>query len=486
MSYKVTPAADGDSATDSADDIEEQAADGDTATDSADEMEEQAADGDSATDSTKETEQQVADEDSTTDSTKEIEEQAADWDSATDSTDEIEKQAADGYSATDSADEMDEQATNGDTATDSADEMDEQATNEDTATDSADEMEEQATNGDTATDSADEMEEQAADGDNATDSTKQTEQQVADEDSATDSTKEIEEQAADGDSATDATKETEQQAADGDSATDSTKETEEQTLPPRVYIISIDSLRECFHRIPEEDLNTLFLELCFTIPLNKLLHLLSNRKGLHIISELDLANSLSNIPRDLQSEVVFEIVQQQKQEIKEDCQSFAQMYKNLDTLQSFNPEEWFSHRNFVLKSVVNALASHEKNYFQRCLALEHLYNLQGFSFVSPCSFMTNISLLAISNSKLTVNLFSKALPGGSYTTLKAWTRDLASEPMSFPSGDCMVAIDNDQIVQRKWKVKVGQKSRVSVVTSVCQAEVNPEGTSQKRGDLAPR
>ena len=137
--------------------------------------------------------------------------------------------------------------------------------------------------------------------------------------------------------------------------------TEEQTLPPRVYIISIDSLRECFHRIPEEDLNTVFLELCFTIPLDKLLHLLSNRKGLHIISELDLANSLSNIPRDLQSEVVFEIVQQQKQEIKEDCQSFAQMFKNLDTLQSFNPEEWFSHRNFVLKSVVNALASHEKS-----------------------------------------------------------------------------------------------------------------------------
>ena len=326
----------------------------------------------------------------------------------------------------------------------------------------------------------------AADGDSATDSADEIEEQAADGDTATDSADEMEEQAADGDSATDATKETEQQAADGDSATDSTKETEEQTLPPRVYIISIDSLRECFHRIPEEDLNTLFLELCFTIPLNKLLHLLSNRKGLHIISELDLANSLSNIPRDLQSEVVFEIVQQQKQEIKEDCQSFAQMYKNLDTLQSFNPEEWFSHRNFVLKSVVNALASHEKNYFQRCLALEHLYNLQGFSFVSPCSFMTNISLLAISNSKLTVNLFSKALPGGSYTTLKAWTRDLASEPMSFPSGDCMVAIDNDQIVQRKWKVKVGQKSRVSVVTSVCQAEVNPEGTSQKRGDLAPR
>ena len=50
----------------------------------------------------------------------------------------------------------------------------------------------------------------------------------------------------------------------------------------------------------------------------------------------------------------------------------------------------------------------------------------------------------------------------------------------------MVAIDNDQIVQHKWKVKVGQKSRVSVVTSVCQAEVNSLGLLQIRSDLAPR
>lgn len=88
------------------------------------------------------------------------------------------------------------------------------------------------------------------------------------------------------------------------------------------------------------------------------------------------------------------------------------------------------------------------------------------SFVGPCSFMTNVSLLAISNSKLTIDMFGRVLPGGSYPTLKAWTRDLSPEPKEFPSGDCMVAIDNDQIVQRKWKVKVGQKARVSVVTII--------------------
>lgn len=50
----------------------------------------------------------------------------------------------------------------------------------------------------------------------------------------------------------------------------------------------------------------------------------------------------------------------------------------------------------------------------------------------------------------------------------------------------MVAIDNDQIVQRKWKVKVGQKARVSVVTSVCQAKIDSGDSLQTREDLAPR
>ena len=101
-----------------------------------------------------------------------------------------------------------------------------------------------------------------------------------------------------------------------------------------------------------------------------------------------------------------------------DCQSFAQTYKDLDILQDFRPENWFLRRNRILIAVVDGLPAPEKNYFCCCLALKHLYNLQGMSFVGPSSFMANISLLAISNSKLTADMFSKILPDGSYSTLK--------------------------------------------------------------------
>ena len=272
------------------------------------------------------------------------------------------------------------------------------------------------------------------------------------------------------------------------SGTDSASEHEdEQTTPPRVYCVSMETIRECISKVPYTDQCVIFQELCSVIPKVPLLELLMNSlKGVYILQEDDLSDSIARVPEDMQASIVEQIMEEQKPKLQVDCHSFAQTYKELETLQNFNAEEWFSRRNPIVKSIIQGLASNEKNYFQRCLTLEHLYHLHGLTFVGPCSFMTNISLLAISNSKLVVNMFGKAFPGGSYCTLKLWTRDLTSDPKEFPPGDCMVAIDNDQIVQRRWKVKVGQKSRVSVVTSVCQAEINSQGSLQTRSDLAPR
>jgi len=254
---------------------------------------------------------------------------------------------------------------------------------------------------------------------------------------------------------------------DQESGTDSASEVEDQVSFTQVYSLSMDCLSDCIERIPEKDQHALLMELCSSFSDQQMVNLVKQKKGFHVIREGDLQESLCEIPEDILAKISLEAVRLQRQKIQRDCQSFAQTYKDPDTLQDFRPEEWFVRRNPIVKAVVDGLASPEKNYFHRCLALEHLYNLQGMNFVGPCSFMTNISLLAISNSKLTVDMFGKLLPGGSYPTLKVWTRDLSSEPKEFPSGDCMVAIDNDQIVQRKWKVKVGQKARVSVVTSVC-------------------
>jgi len=164
--------------------------------------------------------------------------------------------------------------------------------------------------------------------------------------------------------------------------------------------------------------------------------------------------------------------------------SFSQTYKDVHSLKNIDCESWLKRRNPVIVAAIHGLSNSSR--FLNCLALEHLYNPCGIKALLPFSFLTNIFLLTVSNSKLAVNIVGKALPGGSYTTLRSWMDQWRSVPRPFPPCDCEVAIDNDQVVKKNWKVRVGQKSRVSIITSVCQAEVNPTGVIQKNADMSPR
>lgn len=197
---------------------------------------------------------------------------------------------------------------------------------------------------------------------------------------------------------------------------------------------------------------------------------------------------LNDEQQDESSDLVRNILKKEISNIKTDIScNIAEQYKVINDL---NPETWFAQRNGVLKAVVEGLAPQGEgrlSWFQKCVALsEHLYSLTSPPLVAPFSFTTKIVVLANTNSKIAVNLFAKSLPpGGTYCTLKSWMKNLTDTPLTFPSGSCAVAIDN-QIVSKKYKVRVGQKSRVSVVTSMCQAEIDDNDDLQRQEDLAPR
>ena len=149
--------------------------------------------------------------------------------------------------------------------------------------------------------------------------------------------------------------------------------------------------------------------------------------------------------------------------------TFSQTHKDTGTLKDLDTKKFLDKCNPVVVAAVHGLAGESQSQFNPCLEVEHMQSLFGLSLVAPFRFLTNIVLLTVSNSKLAVNLFGKSLPGGSYQTLRSWLEQLTSTPNPFQMGDCIVAIDNDQVVKKKWKIKVGQKSRVSIVTTLCQA-----------------
>ena len=55
----------------------------------------------------------------------------------------------------------------------------------------------------------------------------------------------------------------------------------------------------------------------------------------------------------------------------------------------------------------------------------------------------------------------------------------------FPSGDLLTAIDNDQVLIKKWTVGKDNRAKIRVLTSVGVAQISPYGTLQLQPSLAP-
>ena len=90
-------------------------------------------------------------------------------------------------------------------------------------------------------------------------------------------------------------------------------------------------------------------------------------------------------------------------------------------------------------------------------------------------FATNLLVYSVTCSKLALNIHGKIQPAGGNTTVKTWLNSLTMKVPPVPSGDILTAIDNDQVLIRKW----------TVLISVRVAPVYPNGTLQLDSNLAP-
>ena len=267
------------------------------------------------------------------------------------------------------------------------------------------------------------------------------------------------------------------------------------------YFLFMDDLRQSLQRIPsmarkailkelieiEEDIDTEgAVRYSQALPVSEQVVLVTSLMNGSSSEEL-IKGVIMSLPVDSLQLLAYNLLRGQVKDVLRDQQSFSQTYKSIEIVKNIDREAWLQRRNKVVTAVVDGISDGKKSNFQKCVAVEHLYSLaDSDQSVLPFSFLVNLLLFTITNSRLAMSVVSKILPGGSYSTVTGWRDGLASVPPPFPPGDSIVAFDNDQIVQRRWKVKVGQKSRVSILTSICQAAVNEKGTLQKREDLAPR
>jgi len=105
--------------------------------------------------------------------------------------------------------------------------------------------------------------------------------------------------------------------------------------------------------------------------------------------------------------------------------------------------------------------------FERAVATDQLYSLVSPSFVNPLLFATNLLAYSVTRSKLALNINGKLHPAGGHSTVSNRLNSLTMTVPHFPSGDLLTAIDNDQVVIKKWTVRKDNRAQISVLTSVC-------------------
>ena len=97
-------------------------------------------------------------------------------------------------------------------------------------------------------------------------------------------------------------------------------------------------------------------------------------------------------------------------------------------------------------------------------------------------------LYNVTKSKLALQLVASSGPYASYATLKTWLETLAGVrgvelSQQGPIGDLVVAFDNNQMLQKSWAIRVGNKFKCSSITMNVAFVMNSQGVLQLEGLL---
>ncbi|KAK3103938.1 hypothetical protein FSP39_023044 [Pinctada imbricata] len=176
--------------------------------------------------------------------------------------------------------------------------------------------------------------------------------------------------------------------------------------------------------------------------------------------------------------------------IRNDAQSFAMMYKDVNTISSFDISRWLCGRNEVLKNFM--LGVGQLNSVDRvdkgktivlAAAMEQSYKLCLPSLVSPFAFLQNLCLYTLTGSKTAVNIFGRTAPSGGYKTIFKWLYDQKTTPPVCPAGETMNVFDKEQVVRRKTAIKPNSKAKVSIIANKGITQLSEECLLQSNETL---
>jgi translation initiation factor 2 beta subunit (eIF-2beta)/eIF-5 len=111
------------------------------------------------------------------------------------------------------------------------------------------------------------------------------------------------------------------------------------------------------------------------------------------------------------------------------------------------------------------LASNSHKYML-CKTVESIANFVRSQVLLPFHLRKSILVYSVTGSRLTLKTVSQGSPYASYDSLRKFLNTIIPEVSSTSDSDCIATFDNNQILQRRWKVKLSNQVHCSVVTMV--------------------
>ncbi len=167
------------------------------------------------------------------------------------------------------------------------------------------------------------------------------------------------------------------------------------------------------------------------------------------------------------------------------------VYKDLDALNSFSSEKHIESvkDTMMLNFLVGLIGSEPTgaDEFRFGIVLEIIFGLQSsMPYIGPLSFLQNINVYALTNSKLAANICGSLVPGGRYNTLSTWLSLQGGSELKCPDGDIVAMFDNEQILMRSWNIKPNNTFKSSVITNISAVALDPDSTLQKEKVYHPK
>ena len=210
---------------------------------------------------------------------------------------------------------------------------------------------------------------------------------------------------------------------------------------------------------------------------------------------------VAELPDDMRNDLFFHMGRYLHQELQRDNAHMSmQSGKQLSSLMGIDLSNYLNQRNTALVSFLFGISGkntmeetdvemsdpkEKKILYKICKSVESVVNLTAWQAVFPVHLRESIMINSVGSTALSLQILASTRPYASYRTVRDWLDALCTSRDVSLDGDVIGVFDNNQTLQRRWRVQLDNKMYCNMVTVVAFFQVDGNGNLQCRRDLKP-